>query len=221
MKLVQAEYKQSEEKYSRFFSLSIDLLCIANFDGFFKYLNPVWTKTLGWSIQELIAKPFIEFIHPEDRELTIAAAQRITQSIDAVSFENRYLCRDGSYKWLSWNATSFIEEKLIYAVARDITVNKQNEIALKKSIQELEAFKFALNAHSLVAITDRTGRITYVNDLFCQVSKYSSEELLGQDHRIINSGHHTKEFFANLWKTIAQGKIWKGEIQNKHLYQQH
>ncbi|MDZ7967551.1 MAG: PAS domain S-box protein [Nostoc sp. DedSLP03] len=198
MKLVQYEFNKSEEKYSRFFSLSLDLLCIANFDGYFKYLNPVWTKILGWSIQELIAQPFIEFVHPEDRESTIAAAQNITQSVDAVSFENRYLCQDGSYKWLSWNATAFSEEKLMYAVARDITANKQNEIALKNSIQELEAFKFALNAHSLVAITDKTGKITYVNDLFCEVSKYSSEELLGQDHRIINSGHHTKEFFVNL-----------------------
>ncbi|MEH2059606.1 MAG: GAF domain-containing protein [Nostoc sp.] len=96
-----------------------------------------------------------------------------------------------------------------------INKQKQNEIALKKYIQELEAFRFALNAHSLVAITDITGEITYVNDLFCEVSKYSREELLGQDHRIINSGYHTNEFFANLWKTIAQGKIWKGEIKNK------
>ncbi|MCC5669295.1 PAS domain S-box protein [Nostoc sp. CHAB 5784] len=215
MKLVKSGYKQSEEKYSRFFSLSIDLLCIANFDGYFKYLNPKWTKTLGWSEQELISKPFIEFVHPEDRESTIAAAQKITQSVDAISFENRYLCRDGSYKWLSWNATGFSEENLIYAVARDITLNKQNEIELQKSIRELEAFKFALNAHSLVAITEKTGRITYVNDQFCQISKYSREELLGQDHRIINSGHHTKGFFANLWKTIVQGKIWKGEIKNK------
>ncbi|MEH2082776.1 MAG: PAS domain S-box protein [Nostoc sp.] len=215
MKLVESEYKQSEEKYSRFFSLSIDLLCIANFDGYFKYLNPVWTKTLGWSIDELVAKPFIEFVHPEDREATIAVAQEITRSVDAIRFENRYLCRDGSYKWLSWNATGFPEEKLIYAVAHDITINKKNQIALNNSIHELEAFKFALNAHSLVAITDRAGRITYANDLFCKVSQYSPEELLGQDHRIINSGHHTKEFFANLWKTIAQGKVWKGEIQNK------
>ncbi|MBE9002308.1 PAS domain S-box protein [Nostoc sp. LEGE 12447] len=215
MKLVESGYNQSEEKYSRFFSLSIDLLCIANFDGYFKYLNPKWTQTLGWSDEELISKPFIEFVHCEDRESTIIAAQKITQSVDAISFENRYLCRDGSYKWLSWNATGFSEENLIYAVARDITLNKQNEIELQKSIQELEAFKFALNAHSLVAITDSSGRITYVNNQFCEISKYSREELLGQDHRIINSGHHTKEFFAILWKTIVQGKIWKGEIKNK------
>ncbi|MEJ1937479.1 PAS domain-containing protein, partial [Nostoc sp. NIES-2111] len=85
----------------------------------------------------------------------------------------------------------------------------------QKDIQELEAFKFALNTHSLVAITDLKGRITYANDLFCQVSKYSKNELLGQDHRIINSGYHSKEFFANLWKTISQGQIWKGEVKNR------
>ncbi|MBD2410813.1 diguanylate cyclase [Nostoc calcicola FACHB-389] len=215
MKLVKSEFQQLEGKYSRFFSLSIDLLCIASFDGYFKYLNPVWTKTLGWSNEELLAKPFIEFVHPEDYELTIQAAQKIAQCLDPIYIENRYICKDGSYKLLSWNATGFMEEKLIYAVARDISIKKQNEIALQRTIRELEAFKFALNAHSLVAITDKKGRITYANDQFCEVSKYSREELLGQDHRIINSGHHTKEFFENLWKTISKGKIWKGEIKNK------
>ncbi|MDZ8105976.1 MAG: PAS domain S-box protein [Nostoc sp. DedQUE12a] len=215
MKLAKSELQQLEEKYSRFFSLSIDLLCIASFDGYFMYLNPVWTKTLGWSTQEFLAKPFIEFVHPEDQESTILAAQNITQSIDAIYFENRYLCQDGSYKWLSWNATGFIEEKLIYAVARDITLNKENDIARQKIIRELEALKFALNTHSLVAITDKRGRITYANDQFCEVSKYSREEILGQDHRIINSGHHPKEYFENLWKTISKGQTWKGEIKNK------
>ncbi|WP_392532749.1 PAS domain S-box protein [Nostoc sp. C117] len=215
MKLAKSELQQLEAKYSRFFSLSIDLLCIASFDGYFKYLNPVWTKTFGWSTEEFLAKPFIEFVHVEDREATIIISQKVIESADPIYLENRYKCRDGSYKWLSWNATSFIEEKLIYAVARDITLNKNNEIVLQKSIKELESFKFALNAHSLVAITDVAGRITYANDQFCEVSKYSRKELLGQDHRIINSGYHTKEFFQNLWKTISKGKIWKGEIKNK------
>ncbi|MCC5638697.1 PAS domain S-box protein [Nostoc sp. CHAB 5844] len=206
---------QSEEQYSRFFSLSLDLLCIASFDGYFKEINPAWTKILGWSNQELTGKPFIEFVHPEDCEATILEAQKLAIAFETIRFENRYLCKDGSYKWLSWTATPFIEEKLIYAVACDITGNKKNEIALQKTIKELESFKFALNAHSLVAITDATGRINYANDLFCQVSQYSREELLGQDHRIINSGYHTKEFFANLWQTIAAGKIWRGEVKNK------
>jgi two-component system, cell cycle sensor histidine kinase and response regulator CckA len=97
----------------------------------------------------------------------------------------------------------------------DVTEDYPAEEQLRRSIKELADIKFALDESSILAITDQTGIIKYVNDKFCEISKYSREELLGQDHRIINSSFHSKEFIRDLWTTIAKGRVWKGELRNR------
>jgi PAS domain S-box-containing protein len=107
------------------------------------------------------------------------------------------------------------EVHAIACFARNITDRKKNELELAKSFKELSDYQFSLDQSTIVAITDKFGTINYINENFCEICKYSREELIGQDHRIINSGHHPKEFFSELWATISNGNIWRAEIKNK------
>jgi PAS domain S-box-containing protein len=126
------------EMEDKFFTLSIDMLCVADFRGYFKRLNPAWETTLGFSREELQAKPMFEFVHPDDRERSRVQNQKVRAGEPALGFENRYLCRDGSYRWLLWNAVADPEHQVIYSLARDITLRKRAEEERERLLRELQ-----------------------------------------------------------------------------------
>lgn len=123
----------------RFFKNSIDMLCHLGFNGYFKRLNPAWELTLGFTLEELMSKPFIEFVHPDDRERTLAQNAEVRGGGQAIAFENRYRCKDGSYRWFRWNAAPDKGEKVIYSVARDVTDSKLAEAEREQLVQQLQA----------------------------------------------------------------------------------
>ncbi len=131
--------KRTAER-DRFFNMSLNLLCIADTNGYFKRVNPAWTRVLGFSEEELMARPFLDFVHPDDRATTILEAKKLGEGQDTVHFENRYRAKDGSYHWLSWSCPAPEPgETTLYAAARDITSRKRVERALQKAKDAAEA----------------------------------------------------------------------------------
>jgi len=338
--------RATSDETERLFALSLDLLSVASADGYFKRVNPAFTRTLGWTADEMLTRPYIEFVHPDDRDATLREVERQVRAGEQVlQFENRYLHRDGSWRWLSWTSVPQ-PGGLMYGGARDVTDLRRSEEARRSSeehlavtlnsigdavlatdvegrivrmnpvaerltgwlqadalgrpagevfrivsedtgrsmdlpiaavlatglvqelanhtaliardgrevpiadsaapirdaggsvigvvlvfrdvsrereverqtaalMKDLNDIKAALDEHAIVTLTDPRGRMTWVNDRFCEVFQYSRSELLGQDHSILNSGHHAASFFADLWTTILQGRVWKGEIRNR------
>jgi two-component system, sensor histidine kinase and response regulator len=130
--------KWASEELDRFFRLSLDLFCVATFDGYFVRLNPAWQPVLGFSEAELRASPFMDFVHPEDRAATMSAVSALMTGGQVVGFENRFRTKDGSHKWLQWTAAPFAAQGLMYATARDVTDRKSAESRLTQLIAELE-----------------------------------------------------------------------------------
>lgn len=127
----------------RFFELSIDMLCVLGFNGYFRRLNAAWERTLGFSLDELTSRPFIEFVHPDDRARTLNQNGQVRGGGQALSFENRYLCKDGSFRWLRWNARPDPAQQVIYSVARDVTAAERERLVseLTSALAEIKVLQ--------------------------------------------------------------------------------
>ncbi|MCT7951857.1 PAS domain S-box protein [Ancylothrix sp. C2] len=200
------ENHEKNRSFGRFFTLSLDLLCIAGIDGYFKHLNPAWLETLGYTEAELIGKPFLDFIHPDDLQDTLKEVAKLNTGLLSLSFENRYLCKDGSYKWLSWRSVAFVEEQLIYAVARDITSRKQAE-------EELNKFKLVVeNTSDAVAMSDFNGHNYYQNQAFNKLYEYETTEEFNAAGGM-QIAFTQPEIAQEILTTIQKGKSWEGEVE--------
>lgn len=188
----------------------------------------------GFTPEEVLLKPAEQVL---GADITDEYRQEARAELNTRGFWNGEIChtkKDGTPFWVFLSVTLSRDEKgradEYICISRDITAQKKAEEEkhqlylrieklaterLKESLKEIADYKYALNRSSIVAITNADGIITYVNENFCRISQYSSEEVIGQDHRILNSGYHPAAFMRELWETIESGNVWKGEIRNK------
>jgi len=194
-----AERRRAGEDIDRFFSLSLDLLCIASTDAFFKQINPAWQRTLGYDDDELLEKPFVSFIHPDDLEATATEVVKLMGGAASVAFENRYRCKDGSYRWLLWKVAPLPDQGLMYAVARDNTDRKRVEQASARLAAIVDSSVDAIIGAGL------DGVIASWNRGAEQIFGYRPEEIIGRSIGVLAPSDD--DAWDDLLVRAAQGDV--------------
>lgn len=210
---------QQEKRLHTIIENQPECLTIIDVNGILLELNPAGLALIeATEAAEVIGQPVSPLIAPEYRAAFEVFNQQVCQGKSGTLEFDIVTCQ-GNRRSMFTHATPLPilpdGRWVNLAVMRDITQQKQVEANLQQSLQEVSNIKFALDQSSIVAITDAIGRITYVNDKFCEISQYSRAELLGQTHQIINSGHHPRAFFREMWRTISSGEVWHSEIKNR------
>jgi PAS domain S-box-containing protein len=165
-----------------FFEMSLDLLCVAGFDGYIKRVNPSWSKTLGWTPGEVMSRPSVELVHPEDRQGVLAARGRLVEGTPLRKLTNRYLCKDGTYRWFEWRSVADVDRGLVYAAARDVTEEKAAERVLRDLTQSLTTTLNSI-ADGVIAI-DADAAIARMNPVAESLTGWTSVDARGKqlDH---------------------------------------
>jgi PAS domain S-box-containing protein len=174
-------WRAATDLEERFFDVSIDMLCCLGFDGYFRRLNVAWERTLGFTRAELMSRPFIEFVHPADRERTLSQNREVRGGGQAQLFENRYRCKDGSYRWLLWNAASDPAQGVIFSVARDVTGKKLAELEREALVGQLQtALTEVRTLRELLSICSYCRKIRDDDDRWRSVEEYISRHTTSQ-----------------------------------------
>jgi PAS domain S-box-containing protein len=219
--------QESELKYHALLENASDAILLAVPGGGFIEANRQAECLLGCTREEILGMSPFDIHAPEDHD-NVRAAFHDLMTKGRSLYEHSVMRKDGTRVPVEVAGTlfSYGNRTVALGVFRDITERKQAEAHLRELNEQLEMRvrertaevhnqQLALDHHSIVGITDRTGKIIYANDKFCAITQYSQEELHGQNHRILNSGHHPKSFFNNLWRTIGAGQVWQGDICNR------
>ncbi|MEZ5289425.1 MAG: PAS domain S-box protein, partial [Vicinamibacterales bacterium] len=206
-------------RLAAFVEASEDAVISRTLDGVIVGWNAAAARIFGYSAAEVIGQPVSILVPPDRREEAAQLTARFLQGQAISHVETERVARNGRRVASSLSLVPLRGEGLEWTgaaeVIRDITSQKQTEDRLRMLHRNNEDLRSALDQHGIVAVADRRGRIVRANDNFCAVSKYSREELIGQDHRIVNSGHHPRSFWQQAWNTIASGRVWSGEVLNR------
>ncbi|MEG6523177.1 PAS domain S-box protein [Desulfotomaculum sp. 1211_IL3151] len=197
-----SEQKQNEDEIYHFFSLSQDAIATIGLDGYIKRANLTFIKSLGFTKEELMAKPFIFYVHPEDRALTLMQIQNLEKGMEVRDLENRFICKDGSHKWFVWSASSSIRLPVFYAVGRDITASKKMEKEIARSHNR---FINILNSIANAFFTlDYQWKFTYLNKVAEQLFMLTHNELLGKSFYSFVAGPVKEQIYEALSRAVAQ-----------------
>jgi len=198
---------------------NVNLICFADLRGNVTHVNEHFLKISQYSEDEVIGQNYSVLM---SGLLDPAYFHHMRETVQSGGIWENEICnraKDGSLFWLNLTIIPLLDENgevgKFIAIGSDITKRKSVESSLVQTMKDLSDIKNALDESSIIAITDSKGVITSVNDKFCEISKYSKEELIGKTHRLINSGYHPKSFFRTMWETIRRGEVWKGEVKNR------